>query len=126
MVSMSTAAKYQYSGPEIWGGIECTINRVGDDYRDQLEEAGHYWRDDDLEKIAGTGIKKIRYPVLWEYHQEEENTEINWEHTSKQLARLRELGIEPIAGLLHHGSGPSFATLPDNSFPQKYARRCGE
>src|SRR6185312_15456718 len=27
---------------EVWGGIECTINRVNDQYFDQLGYAGHY------------------------------------------------------------------------------------
>jgi dTDP-4-dehydrorhamnose reductase len=29
---------------ELWGGIECTMVRVGDDYRDQCEETGHDYR----------------------------------------------------------------------------------
>ena len=33
------------------------------------------------------------------------------------MARLRELGIRPIVGLLHHGSGPRYTDLLDPAFP---------
>lgn len=38
-----------------------------------------------------------------------------------RLTTLRELGIEPIVGLLHHGSGPRFTSLLDPEFPEKLA-----
>ena len=56
----------QYKSTEIWGGIECTINRVKDRFFDQLNYSQHYKRESDIELIADLGIKKIRYPVLWE------------------------------------------------------------
>jgi dTDP-4-dehydrorhamnose reductase len=107
--------------PEIWGGIECTINRVKDSYSDQLEYSGHYDRLDDLDKIAALGITKLRYPVLWERHQPCADTKIDWTWVSGQLERIRALGIQPVAGLLHHGSGPSFTRLDDKQFPQLLA-----
>ncbi len=73
----------QRQGIEIWGGIECSINRVNSNYFDQLEYSGHYNREQDLELFAGLGIKKIRYPVLWEKHQPEANTVINWSDSAK-------------------------------------------
>ena len=51
---------------EIWGGLECTVNRVLDDYFSQMERNGHALRRDDLERFASLGIRAIRYPVLWE------------------------------------------------------------
>ena len=30
---------------ELWGGVECTVNRVGDAYHDQLRLTGHHDRD---------------------------------------------------------------------------------
>ena len=101
---------------EVWGGIECTINRVKDSYFDQLNYAGHYQRQTDLDLFADLGIKKLRYPVLWEKHQPEPDTSIDWTATQNNLDRLKELGIEPIAGLVHHGSGPSFATIDTENF----------
>ena len=54
-------------GPlQLWAGPECTVNRVGDAYRDQLEETGFAQRLDDLDRIAGLGIQRIRLPLLWE------------------------------------------------------------
>jgi dTDP-4-dehydrorhamnose reductase len=34
---------------EIWAGLECTINRVGDHYFDQLDYSGHWNRSEDVE-----------------------------------------------------------------------------
>jgi dTDP-4-dehydrorhamnose reductase len=103
--------------PAIWGGIECTINRIGNDYKDQLEYSGHYHRPCDIENIAQLGIRAIRYPVLWEKHQPEKKTKINWRWTDRQLGAIRDSGMNPIAGLLHHGSGPAFTNLLDAEFP---------
>src|SRR4051794_34593390 len=52
--------------PEVWGGIECTVNRVGDLYFDQLERNGHAQRIEDLELFATLGLRTLRYPMLWE------------------------------------------------------------
>ncbi len=115
--------------PEIWGGIECTINRVGKDYLSQLEFSGFYNNEELLNKIISLGIKVLRYPVLWEQHQPIEDLQINWTKTAQQLETLQKNGIEPIAGLVHHGSGPSYTDLLDNSFPEKlaaYATRVAE
>ncbi|MGI4803853.1 MAG: family 1 glycosylhydrolase, partial [Janthinobacterium lividum] len=101
---------------EIWGGIEATINRVGDKYLDQSEYSGHYKREEDIDLIASLGIKMLRYPVLWEKHQPEKNTVIDWTFTEKNLLRLKQLNVEPIAGLVHHGSGPKFVNFFDGSF----------
>jgi dTDP-4-dehydrorhamnose reductase len=70
--------------PEIWGGIECTINRVKNQFFDQLEYAGHYHREDDIEAIATLGINMIRYPLLWEKHEPQKNVEIDWSWTEKK------------------------------------------
>ncbi len=129
MEAMSTEARFTYCNPEPWGGIECTINRIGDEYRDQLEETGHYARNDDLEKIAATGIRKIRYPILWEFHQPQKGKPINWSWATRQLERIRELKMDPIVGLLHHGSGPRFTNLLDPLLAPrlaKYARMVAE
>jgi dTDP-4-dehydrorhamnose reductase len=119
----------QYYNPEIWGGIECTINRVKKDFFDQLEYAGHYSRASDIEAIAALGIKKIRYPLLWEKHQPAKETVIDWTWAQQQLAQLKEKNIDVIAGLVHHGSGPSFTNLSDPQFPYllaDYAKKVAE
>ncbi len=106
-----------FCGPAIWGGIECTINRIGDEYKDQLKYSGHYDRAGDIEAIAALGIQKIRYPILWEKHLPVKDISIDWRWTDRQLDLIRASGMKPIAGLLHHGSGPSFTNLLDPAFP---------
>ncbi|RXF71691.1 family 1 glycosylhydrolase [Arcticibacter tournemirensis] len=106
---------------ELWGGIECTINRVGNLYLDQLDYSGHYNRTEDLELFADLGISKIRYPVLWEKHLPEADIDINWSDTEKRLLKIKELDIEPIAGLVHHGSGPAYVQMTDDSFAEGLA-----
>ncbi|MGZ8551697.1 MAG: family 1 glycosylhydrolase, partial [Chitinophagaceae bacterium] len=115
------ATKFPYYSPEVWGGIECTINRVNDEYKDQLEKAGHYTRPGDIERIASLGIRKLRYPILWERHQKTIDQKIDWRWTNKQLDCIRKNKMVPIAGLLHHGSGPAFTDLTDEHFPEKFA-----
>ncbi|HEY0055472.1 MAG TPA: family 1 glycosylhydrolase [Pedobacter sp.] len=114
---------------EIWGGIECTINRVKDQYLDQLEYSGLYTRESDLDLVASLGIKTLRYPVLWEKHQKRKDTEIDWSFADRSLNRLRALNVSPIAGLVHHGSGPEFVNFYDGSFESglaEYAKKVAE
>lgn len=101
---------------EVWGGIECTINRVKDSYFDQVKFAGHYSRQSDIDLFADLGIKKLRYPVLWEKHQPKPGAKIDWSATETSLKRLKELAIDPIAGLVHHGSGPAYAAIDSENF----------
>jgi dTDP-4-dehydrorhamnose reductase len=114
---------YQLYNPEIWGGLECTINRIGDTFRDQLEYAGYYKRENDIDKIAALPIRALRYPVLWEAHQHSsEEEEIDWSRTERELNKIKSYGIMPIAGLIHHGSGPKFTSLTDPGFPEALAK----
>lgn len=106
---------------ELWGGVECTIARVGDRYTDQLGTTGHDDRPSDLERFAGLGLKALRYPVLWERIAPERPDRCDWRWTDERLARIRELGIQPILGLVHHGSGPRYTSLPDPGFARELA-----
>lgn len=107
--------------PEIWGGVECTINRVNNHYLDQLELAGLYNNPEYLDSIINLGLKQIRFPVLWEKHQPALSTQIDWSFTEDCLHKFRENNIEPIVGLLHHGSGPAFTDLLHEDFPVLFA-----
>ena len=118
-----------YKNPEVWGGIECSINRVGDRYFDQLSYSQHYKRPGDIKMISELGIKKIRYPILWEKHQPSIETRINWDWTEQRLQLLKEKNIDIIAGLVHHGSGPPFTNLLDETFSlllAEYAKKVAE
>lgn len=100
---------------ELWGGIECSLNRVGDRRFDQLARSGHYERGDDLERVARLGIRTLRYPLLWE-HAARNGPEYDWRFADARLPMLRALGITPIAGLVHHGCGPDHAAFPRPEF----------
>ncbi|MBC7794612.1 MAG: family 1 glycosylhydrolase [Clostridia bacterium] len=96
---------------ELWAGVECTVNRVGDRWFDQLERTGHVRRLSDCDRIADLGVSRVRYPVLWErppWHDD-------------RLERLRDRGVAPIVGLMHHGSGPDGTSLLDPLMPEKLA-----
>lgn len=104
----------------IWGGIEQTLRRQHNHYDDQLVRNGHDARLSDLDAIAALGIKTLRYPLLWERIAPQGLASADWRWSDERLDKLRELGITPIAGLLHHGSGPAYTNLIDPDFPQKF------
>ncbi len=106
---------------ELWGGVECTVVRVGDEYRDQSEETGHSYRRDDMDLIADLGVTTVRYPILWESIAPERPDVLDFSWTDERLHMLRERGINVIGGLLHHGSGPRYTELLDPEFPAKLA-----
>lgn len=110
---------------ELWGGIECTYNRVGDQYLCQLERSGHDRRIDDLDLLAGLGLRTLRYPLLWERTAPRGLEAIDWSWSDARLARLQALGIDPIVGLVHHGSGPADTDLLDPEFPARLAAYAG-
>lgn len=107
---------------ELWGGVESTVNRVGDEFRDQTVLSGHEHRISDLERFAEIGIRAIRYPVLWERVAPDSLDECDWQWSDERLAKIRSLGMRPIVTLLHHGSGPRYTDLLDPAFPEKLAR----
>ena len=114
---------------ELWGGVECTVNRVGDVFFDQMERNGHAWREDDLERFADLGLRTLRYPLLWERLAPEQTKVTDWSWVDRRLHRLRELGIRPIVGLVHHGSGPRRTHLLDPGFAEglaDFARQVAE
>jgi len=106
---------------EVWGGIESTVNRVGDQYFDQLEWGGHATRVGDLDLIAALGIRALRYPILWERTAPNSVADADWTWPDERLNRLHALGIRPIVGLVHHGSGPPHTNLLDPTFPDRLA-----
>jgi dTDP-4-dehydrorhamnose reductase len=113
------------SALELWGGIECTVNRVGDRFIDQLERGGHAERDADLDLLASLGIRTARYPLLWERIAPNGVQHADWEWADARISALFERGIDPIVGLLHHGSGPRFTSLVDPDFAGRLAEYAG-
>ena len=103
---------------QVWGGIECTLNRVHDTYFDQHEWSGHRLQPrEDLELIASLGITTLRVALHWEYYEANRS----WDFFDQMLSEMRRLKQMPIAGLVHHGSGPVGTDLLDPEFPEKLA-----
>ena len=110
---------------ELWGGLECTVNRVRDEYFSQLDRNGHAGRACDIGRFASTGIKAIRYPVLWERTAPEGLSSADWSWPDERLPALRAAGVNPIVGLVHHGSGPRHTSLVDPGFAEQLAEYAG-
>lgn len=113
----------------IWGGIECTVNRVGEVYQDQVRRTGHHSRLSDLDRVAELGIRTLRYPVIWERTAPYQADHFLWEWPDERLTYLHQLGIRPIVGLVHHGCGPQYATYDQVAFERelpRFARRVAE
>lgn len=106
---------------ELWAGAECTVNRVGDRYFDQSLRTGHHERLEDIDRLAELGVTRVRFPVLLERVAPDglEHADFAW--CDARLQRLRALGIRPIVGLIHHGSGPRYATLDTERFSSTLA-----
>lgn len=114
------SSRLQQAGPEleVWGGLECSVVRVGDVVRDQVRETGHYDRVDDLDAIAALGIRVLRYPILWQTVAPDSLETLNWAWHDHRLKRLKELSITPIVGFVHHGAGPEYADFTSELFTQ--------
>ncbi|AEI52222.1 family 1 glycosylhydrolase [Runella slithyformis] len=110
------AKKSTFAIPDVWAGIECSFNRIGDSFSDQLVFSGHYERADDIDQFAELGIKALHYPILWELHQPQKESVIQWDWIAAQLQKIQSHSITPIIGLLHHGSGPAYTHLLDDDF----------
>ena len=109
----------------LWGGLECTVNRVHDQYFSQMDRNGHATRAADLGRFASLGIRAIRYPVLWERTAPDALEDADWTWADERLPELQALGVTPIVGLLHHGSGPRHTSLVSPDFPDKLAAYAG-
>jgi dTDP-4-dehydrorhamnose reductase len=103
--------------PAVWAGIEPSYLTIDGRRRDQLAETGHADRFEDLDLLAELGVAGVRYPLLWGRG----GTETDWDWAGARIDRLVTLGIEPIAGLLHHGWGPESVDPLDPDFPARFA-----
>jgi dTDP-4-dehydrorhamnose reductase len=113
--------------PEIWGGIECSFTRIQDVFADQLDYCGHYRRGvQDIELIAQLGVTALRYPIIWEKYKPTRENKISWTWLERQLNALRYYNIVPIAGLVHHGSGPVHSCLADPCFAAEIENYAGQ
>ncbi len=110
---------------ELWAGPECTVNRVGDGWRDQMAETGFAQRLDDIDRIASLGVRRMRMPLLWERCATDTPQVFDWRWSDARIERARACGLECIAGLVHHGSGPPTTNLLAPNFAPDLARYAG-
>ncbi len=103
---------------ELWGGVECTINRVRNTFHDQCAWSGH--RDQveaDLELFADLGLQTLRTAFPWEHFAHSED----WRFADRAIGAMERMRMRPIVGLLHHGSGPHDTSLLDPAFAPRLA-----
>ncbi|MET0375841.1 MAG: dTDP-4-dehydrorhamnose reductase, partial [Rhizorhabdus sp.] len=79
----------------------------------------------DIDLFAELGFAAVRFPALWERVAPARPDERDWSWCDTRLARLRELAIRPILGLVHHGSGPAYTSLLDHAFATGLADYAG-
>lgn len=105
---------------EMWAGFECTLNRVGERFQDQLLPNEREMRLQCMRLLPSLGITAFRYRIAWE----DESTP--WSHYEEDMAFFAANNITPILGLVHHGSGPAHTSLLDDNFADglaEHARR---
>jgi dTDP-4-dehydrorhamnose reductase len=104
---------------ELWGGVECTVNRVEDVFFDQLAKSGHRDRvESDLARFKELGITTLRTALHWEVFDRTQS----WDAFDRTMAAMQANDLTPIVGLVHHGSGPASTNLLDETFPEKLAQ----
>lgn len=67
--------------------------------------------------------------MVWERIAPVHPDQTDWTWTDERLHFFKEKGMEPIVGLLHHGSGPHYCTFDQDHFPEQlaqFARRVAE
>lgn len=95
---------------EMWAGFECTLNRVGDRFQDQLLPTERKKRTHCLESLPALGVTAFRYRIAWD------DVSTPWDTVAQDIALLTSHNIKPIIGLLHHGSGPADTSLISDNF----------
>lgn len=91
---------------ELWGGLEGSHVVVHNTLRDELALTGHLRRGGaDIDRIAALGLRTMRVPVLW--GAVDDGGRLDFAAADERLGRMRALGMRPIVGLLHHGTGPA-------------------
>src|SRR3954447_2605891 len=76
--------------------------------RDVAETTAHDRRwPDDLELLASTGVRRLRYPIRWHRVEEEPGT-YDWRRTDEVLHAIVDAGLTPIVDLVPHTSYPSW------------------
>jgi dTDP-4-dehydrorhamnose reductase len=73
--------------------------------------------EEDLTRFKNLGISTLRIALHWERYSDTGS----WASFDETINAMEANKINPIVGLIHHGSGPLSTNLLDESFPQKLA-----
>ncbi len=107
---------------EFLGGFESTYQPAYD--VDVAETTGHArrWRQD-LELLAGCGVRRVRYPVRW-HRIERRPRQFDWSGPDQVLGYMRDNGFRPVVDLLHFTSYPRWLRrgFADRRFADAYLR----
>jgi dTDP-4-dehydrorhamnose reductase len=109
--------------PSVWVGPECSFLTVGDWPCDQLALTGHDRRIEDLDLLAELGATAVRLPILW--GRSDVRGVTDWRWAEERTRRAVDLGLRPVAGLLHHGFGPAGRDPLDPGWPAAFGRFAG-
>ncbi len=112
----------QPSGMEFLTGFESTY--MPDQDTDVLETTRHLEHfHHDLELVADSGIRALRYPVPW-HRIEREPGVYDWRWMDAVMRSMGELGLDPIVDPIHHTSFPGWLGegILDDRFVETYAR----
>ncbi len=89
--------------------------------RDELESTGFYehWRED-FDLLREVGVEYLRYGPQY-YRVNTGAGRYDWEFTDRTFARLREIGVIPIADLCHFGLPEWIGDFQNPDWPELFA-----
>jgi beta-glucosidase/6-phospho-beta-glucosidase/beta-galactosidase len=102
-------------------GIECSAPVIDGGIRmDELAKTGHYDNvETDLRLVRETGIRYLRYGIP--FHIANPAPDIfDWTFVDRAMGTSRELGIEPIADLMHFGVPDDVGDFQNASLPARF------
>jgi hypothetical protein len=105
----------------VGSGIECSAPIIAGGHRqDELRKTGHWSRvREDLTLVGSFGIRFLRYGIP--FHVVDATPgQYDWAWTDRALGTLRDLGIEPIADLLHFGVPDDLRGIGDPRLPARF------
>ncbi len=109
------------------GGIECTVNRVGDVYHDQLIRSGHAHRLSDLDHFASLQFSpRCAIPCCGNVSLQRACTLPSGRGPKSVESTARTGDSSHRRRLVHHGSGPRTTCLTDESFVTGLSEYAGE
>lgn len=107
---------------ECWAGLECTVNRVGNFYHDQLDDDADAYLDF-IAQHEHLPVSALRYLASWERVSRSSG---EWGRIEKDVLSLLGRNIRPVMGLIHHGSGPPHTDLLSPDFATGLAAHARE